>query len=210
MTTHEAKRIIEAILFVNERPLSVDKIKEILDGFDAGAIKSLIRELADEYKLGNRGIIITEVAGGFQISTNPAVSSWLKKFYKSRYSRKLSAASLECLAIVAYKQPITRAEIEFIRGVSVEGVLKNLLELGLVKIVGRKDAPGRPFVYGTTKGFLEYFGLNSLEELPDIEEFSKEAAELSYQAEPRIIQPNLPYQKQNGPAQIQTEGDEKK
>ena len=177
MEDEKIKGIIEALLFVSDQPLSIEQIKGASGEVDGKRIRSLIYKLRDEYKESNRSFQITEVAEGFQISTSPEYAPLLKKLYKNRHSTRLSHASLETLAIVAYRQPITRSGIESIRGVNVEGVLATLLEKGLLKIVGRKETIGRPLIYGTTKVFLEYFGLNSLKQLPPLKEFQKEDLE---------------------------------
>ncbi len=167
------KGVIESLLLVSEKPLLLEQIKEVLEGIDAKTIQSLIQELKLEYENRKSGISIIEIAGGYQMSTSSDYAPYLKKFYNIKHKEKLSTPSLETLAIIAYKQPLTRLEIESIRGVNVDGVIKTLLEKGVIRIAGRKDAPGRPFVYGTTRQFLEYFGLKSLDELPEIEEFTK-------------------------------------
>jgi segregation and condensation protein B len=167
------KGVIESLLLVNDKPLVLDQIKEVLEGINAETIKSLIQELKVDYENRKSGISIAEIAGGYQMCTAEEYAPYLKKFYKIRHREKLSTPSLETLAIIAYKQPLTRLEIEAIRGVNVDGVIKTLLDKGLIRIAGRKDVVGRPFVYGTTRQFLEYFGLKSLDELPKIEEFTK-------------------------------------
>lgn len=166
------KSIIESLLFVSDGPLLIEQIANVLDGLEPNVIRELLLELAREYQENFRGMRIVEVAGGFQMVTNPDFASYLKKYYKHKHAERLSGPSLETLAIVAYKQPVTRLDIESIRGVNADGVVKNLMEKGLIRIVGRKEIIGRPFVYGTTKQFLEYFGLNSIEELPNMQEFS--------------------------------------
>lgn len=168
----ETKSIIESLLFISEKPLLIEQIKEILPELDAPYIRSLVDELRLQYQDDKRGLSIIEVAGGFRMTTSPDVANYIKKFYKSRQRERLTVPSLETLSIIAYKQPVSRLEIESIRGVNVDGVINTLLEKGLVRIAGRKEAVGRPFVYGTTRQFLEYFGLKSLEELPKLEEFS--------------------------------------
>ncbi len=171
MEDRELKRIIEAILFVSEKPVMIAELKDVLEDADPGLIKETLSSLKNEYESLNRGLRINEVAGGFRMATEPSLSTWLNKLYKNRYTDKLTKPSLETLSIIAYKQPITKAEIELIRGVNVDGVINTQLERELVKIVGRKEAIGRPILYGTTNQFLEYFGLNSLSELPNLREF---------------------------------------
>ncbi|MFC1624196.1 SMC-Scp complex subunit ScpB [Candidatus Omnitrophota bacterium] len=168
----QAKNIIEAMLFVCDKPLFVNEIKGVLEEFNAQDIKDIITELLKEYEEANKPFGIKEIAGGFQIVTDPVLSPWLKRLYKTSGSDRLTGPSLETLAIIAYKQPVTKPEIESIRGVNVDGVLKTLTEKNLVRIRGRKDAVGRPILYGTSSAFLQYFGLSSLEELPRLEEFN--------------------------------------
>ncbi len=165
--------MIEIILFTSGEPVSLKTIKEITS-FPEEEIIDLLKELINEYSLRNGGIIIKEIAEGYQFITNPVYSEWTKKIKKNVSSSRLSIASLETLAIIAYKQPITKAEIEEIRGVNSDGVIKTLLEKRLIKVVGKKDVLGRPLLYGTTKEFLQYFGLKDLTELPTIKEFSME------------------------------------
>ena len=167
----QIKSIIEALLFVADKPLSVEQIKAVIE-VDKTEIKSNIDELKREYE-EKHSFRIREVAGGSQLVTDPIYAPWLRKFFQGGRKGKLSKAALETLAIVSYKQPITKPEITQIRGVDVDGVMRKLLEKGLVKITGRKDVIGKPLMYATTKMFLEYFGLNSLEELPDLDEFVK-------------------------------------
>lgn len=173
MEQEQAKRIIEALLFTSDKPLTLVQIKEVLDEEDSQVIKTLIAQLKDEYTNSGRSFNITEVAGGYQLVTDPQYAPWLSKLYRKSRAEKLTHPSLETLAIIAYRQPITRLEIEDIRGVNVEGVLKTLLERSLVRISGKKDIPGRPFLYNTTRQFLEFFGLECLEDLPKLEEFSE-------------------------------------
>lgn len=179
MDKAEAKRIIEVLLFASEKPMAIEQFKEILTDLDSRDIRALALELKSEYENLGRTFKIYEVAGGFQMATEPAYAEILKKFYKAKFKDKLTRPSLETLAIIAYRQPITRADIEDIRGVNVDGVVKTLLERQLIRIVGRKDAPGRPIIYGTTKEFLDRFGLNSLSELPKLSEFTSGDIDLS-------------------------------
>ena len=171
MEDEQIKRIIEALLFTSDKPLSIAQIKEVLKEADSSIIKAQIVRLDNEYKETGRSFNIAEVAGGYQISTDPQYAPWLKKLYAKSRAEKLSRPSLETLSIIAYRQPITRLEIENIRGVNVDGVLRTLLEKSLVRTKGRKPVAGRPFFYITTRQFLEFFGLQSLEELPNLGEF---------------------------------------
>jgi segregation and condensation protein B len=166
------KAVIEALLFSSDKPLLIEQIRKVLDNLDGGQIRKTIEELKSEYEQSNRGMRIYEVAGGFQMITASHFSSFLKKLFKgAQHSERLSKPALETLAIIAYKQPLSKLDIESLRKVNVDGVVSTLLDKNLIRVVGRKKAPGRPKVYGTTRGFLEYFGLKSLEELPRIENF---------------------------------------
>ena len=169
MELSEAKRIIEALLFSSSNPLSLDQMKEIVEEIRSSQIRVLIDELNAEYDQTGRSFKIIEIAGGFQSCTRPEYAIWVKRLYKKRRGQKLSMPALETLAIIGYRQPATKGDIEFIRGVNVDGVLRTLLEKGLVKIKGRKEGIGRPIIYVTTRRFLEYFGLTSLSELPTLE-----------------------------------------
>jgi len=166
------KSVIEALLLASEKPLPLDKIREILDNLPTQEALKLIEELKLEYEQANRGMRIAEIAGGFQMITAPNFAPFLKKLFKSRNTDRLSKPALETLAIIAYKQPLTKSEIELLRDVNVDGVMKNLIDKNLIRICGRKKVPGNPYVYGSTRHFLEYFGLKSLKDLPRIEEFS--------------------------------------
>ncbi|OGW90734.1 MAG: SMC-Scp complex subunit ScpB [Omnitrophica bacterium RIFCSPHIGHO2_02_FULL_63_14] len=179
----DVKYAIEALLFASERPLSPEQIREAFSAEGGSAsggeasvrasrIKASLDELKSEYETQNRGFRLCEIAGGWQLATDDRFAPYLKRFFQNREKRRLSQASLETLSVVAYRQPVTRADIEFIRGVNVDGALKTLLEKGLVRITGRKEVPGRPMLYGTTKEFLEHFGLASVKELPALSEFT--------------------------------------
>jgi len=172
MENKEIKSVLEAIFFIAGEPLSIDTLQKILE-MDSTEIERLVRELIAEYTIKNTGLFIAEVAGGIQMVTNPACAPWVKKLLSTAVPTKLSQPSLETLAIIAYKQPIIKAEIEAIRGVNSDGVVKTLLDRRLVKILGRKEVPGRPLMYGTTKEFLQYFGLKDLLELPTLKEFQE-------------------------------------
>jgi segregation and condensation protein B len=170
------KGVIEAILFVSDKPVTVEQFKQVLEEVSPSEIEKIIKLVQDDYAQKIGGLTVVEVAGGYQMLSNPSYASYIRNFYKTRTKEKLSRPSLETLAIIAYKQPVSRADIEIVRGVNSDGVMAHLLSKGLVKIVGRKEVPGRPFLYGTTKEFLEYFGLKSLEDLPKLEEFPLLAA----------------------------------
>ncbi len=172
---HEKIRsAIESLIFTSDKPLFIDDIKKLFDNLEASKIRELIESLQKELIGRSSGLRIIEIAGGFQMVTSPDNAEAIKSFYKIKHTEKLSGPSLETLSIIAYKQPVTRIDIEAIRGVNVDGVIKSLLEKNLIRIVGRKEVIGRPFVYGTTRLFLDYFGLKSLAELPKIEEFAQQ------------------------------------
>lgn len=173
MSYDNTKAVIEALLFVSEKPLTHEQIRSVLDNLDTAQINKILEELKFEYENSNRGVRIAQIAGGFQMVTPASLASFLKKLYKQRNAERVSKPGLETLAIIAYKQPITRHEIELIRNVNIDGVIKSLLDKDLIRVTGRKKAPGRPKVYGTTRQFLEYFGLKSLEELPKTEDLGK-------------------------------------
>ncbi|HIE65119.1 MAG: SMC-Scp complex subunit ScpB [Nitrospira sp.] len=175
MEEHELKPIVEALFFVSGDPLSVDRLRDVIKGVDKKRLLVVIETLQGEYDQSNRGIRLAEVAAGYQLVTRPEMAPWIKEMEKIRTASRLSRPGLETLAIVAYKQPVTRGEIEMVRGVDAAGVLKTLMERKLIKIVGRKEAAGRPMMYGTTRQFLEYFGLASLSGLPTLKEFSEVA-----------------------------------
>ncbi len=170
---HQLKSAIEALFFVSAGPVSVDKLKGIFEESPKEQIEAQIQALAGEYEDRHAGINLAEVAGGYQLVTRPEYASWIRKFRSVKVSSKLSKPALETLAIVAYKQPVTRAEVEAIRGVNIGGIMRNLMERRLVKIVGKKDVPGRPMMYGTTLDFLQYFGLKDLSALPTLKEFQE-------------------------------------
>lgn len=171
MEENNLKTVIESLLFASERPLAIEQIRKALDNLEAQEVRSLLEELKSEYESQNRGMRIIEIAGGFQMVAAPGFAPFLKKLFKARFSDKLSRPSLETLAIIAYKQPLTKFEIESLRNVNVDGVMRTLVEKNLIRICGRKKAPGRPLVFGTTRQFLEYFGLKSLDDLPKMENF---------------------------------------
>ena len=166
MTHANQKQIVEALIFANDDPISENKIAEHVDGLTGKKVKNIVEELNTEYTKQKRAFFITKVAGGFQFNTRKEHASWVKKLFKGRMRPRLSQASLESLAIVIFKQPISRVEIDHVRGVNSGGVLKNLLERNLISITGRSDGPGKPLLYGTTKEFLRYLGINDITELP--------------------------------------------
>ncbi|PIU42002.1 MAG: SMC-Scp complex subunit ScpB [Candidatus Omnitrophica bacterium CG07_land_8_20_14_0_80_42_15] len=173
MTREEAKKVIEALLFASNKPVSINNFSEILEDIDSREIRELLNELKKEYEDTQKPVSITEIAGGFQFATDPYYAPWIRKLYKQDKHSRISMPALETLAVIAYRQPITRSEIEAIRGVNVDGVIHSLLERALIKTCGRKETAGRPILYSTTTEFLKHFGLNSLNELPKLKEFSE-------------------------------------
>ena len=169
MATHSLNAILEAMLFVSDAPVTVDRLSELLPEYERATIRISLQELRDDYEARHAGIHLVEVAGGWQMRTYPDLMSYLSRMVKGKPT-KFSTSALETLAIVAYRQPITRQEIEYLRGVDTGAVLRTLLEKRLVKILGKKDIPGRPIIYGTTREFLEVFNLNDLKGLPTLRE----------------------------------------
>ena len=169
----EVKRIVEALLFAVQEPISVRKISEIVEGTEAKEIREVIQQLREEYDTHDRVFQIEEIANGFQLLSRPEYHEWISKIRKKSGESKLSQQALETLSIIAYKQPIGRYEVEAIRGVDSSGVLKTLLNRNLIKIKGRDSGPGRPLLYQTTNKFLEHFGLNRLSDMPKLKEITE-------------------------------------
>jgi segregation and condensation protein B len=157
------------MLFASDVPLEAERIREVLDLEDAAAARGLVEELIARYESETRGLRIVEVGGGYRMVTRPELAPWLVRLARARTRVRLSRPALETLAIIAYKQPVSRPELDAVRGVSSDAVLDNLLERRLVRIAGRKEAPGRPFLYETTREFLVAFGLRDLGDLPRVE-----------------------------------------
>lgn len=166
MDHQEAKRIIEAILFVSSQPLALKRVTESIPDLGAIQVRQLVQALNEEYAAGRRAFQIQEVAGGYQLVTDQALAPWVKRALQSPRPDAVSTAAMETLAIIAYRQPVTKAEIEAIRGVDVTASLDTLMERRFARVAGRKESPGRPFLYGTTTEFLKHFGLKSIETLP--------------------------------------------
>ncbi|HXG00059.1 MAG TPA: SMC-Scp complex subunit ScpB [Bacteroidota bacterium] len=191
------RQIIEALLFATDEPLSVKQIVEIFGEFESGelpqkrineqVILEAIEHLNKEYAASGRAMHIVKVAGGYQFATLPKYASWLGRMIREKSRRKLSASALESLAVIAYKQPVTKPEIEAIRGVNADYVIRTLMERNLITIVGRATTPGRPLLYGTTKEFLKHFGLNDLSELPKPREIDELLAEAEFEVEKRLL-----------------------
>ncbi|TKB59245.1 MAG: SMC-Scp complex subunit ScpB [Nitrospira sp.] len=169
----ELKAILEAILFVSPEPVPVARLMSIVGTVSKAEVVQALEILSHDLDQPGRGIQLVQVAGGYRLVTKQEYGLWLKRMEKAKTTQKLSRSALESLAIIAYKQPLVRAEIEEIRGVETSGVLRTLCERKLVRIVGRKDVPGRPIMYGTTKFFLEHFGLQDLSQLPPLREFKE-------------------------------------
>jgi segregation and condensation protein B len=169
------KSVVEMLLFLSGEPLTAKDIKGIT-GLPEAEIDDLVDDLVAEYRERDGGVLVGRIAGGFQMYSNPALSEWAAKFRGAPKSQKLSMPALETLAIIAYRQPLTKVEVEEVRGVNADGVIKTLLDRRFVKIVGKKEAPGRPLLYGTTREFLEYFGLKDLTELPTLKDLEREEA----------------------------------
>ncbi|MCX8033976.1 MAG: SMC-Scp complex subunit ScpB [Thermodesulfovibrio sp.] len=168
----QIKRVIESLLFISEKPLSRKSIASLFN-ISESEIKSVLESLMKEYEEKESGILIVQIDESYQMVTNPKYSEWVILFKNMTLNNKLSDQAFEVLAIIAYKQPITKAEIEKIRGVNSDYAIKTLMDRKLVKITGKKEVPGRPFLYGTTKEFLKLFGISSLNELPKIDEFQQ-------------------------------------
>ncbi len=169
MDINEKKAIIESLMFIWGEPLSVDTISEVI-GLNKKETFEILKEMKDEFDYHRRGVKITQVNNCFELSTRPEHYEWIKKLCVPKYNKSLSNAALETLSIIAYKQPITRMEVETIRGVKCDRSIKTLIDKNLVKELGRLDKPGKPIIYGTTDYFLKYFGLKNLDELPKIKE----------------------------------------
>ena len=176
MEREEIKAIVENILLAADQPVSDSQFKGLLaDKVEKAALKSILEELMEEYE--TRNLQILQVAEGYQLCTRNDYSDWVRKFLKFDKTTKLSQPSLDTLAIIAYKQPLTRLEVEEIRGVDSSGVVKTLLEKKVIAPGGRKKVPGRPIMYRTTRKFLEYFGLRDLSDLPTLEDFKENELE---------------------------------
>jgi segregation and condensation protein B len=169
----ELTAILESLLFVSTEPLTTARLVTVLGDVPKAEIERVLRNLGQELEREGRGVRLAEVAGGYRLVTKQEYAPWVKRLDKAKSAAKLSRSALESLAIIAYKQPLVRSEIEEIRGVETSGVLRTLLERKLVRIVGRKEVPGRPIMYGTTRFFLEHFGLNDLSQLPPLREFKE-------------------------------------
>lgn len=178
MDKRELKSIIEGLLFTFGEPIESGEIAKVLDITNKEALQ-LLMEMKDEYDYNRRGIRIVKFNNSFQLGTRPEHHQWIKTVVQERNTRALSNAALETLSIVAYKQPVTKADIDHIRGVKSDRSLETLITRRLVKETGKLDKPGRPNLYGTTDGFLKYFGLESLKDLPPVDDFKIEEEEIT-------------------------------
>lgn len=186
----EFKFAIEALLFASERPLTLLEIAQAFSGEEeVGPTDAVLRRslevLRNDYESQRRGFRLLEIAGGYQLVSDPRFSETLKRFYQSRIKKRLTQAALETLSVIAYRQPVTRADVEFVRGVNIDGALKSLLEKDLIRITGRKDVPGRPMLYGTTRQFLEHFGLKSVADLPPLKAYGEK------DLDPALVPPQM-------------------
>jgi len=172
MDRESQKRIVEALVLGAPEPVSARKIAEVVPGLEPEDAVAIVAELGREYEELGRAFEIWEVAGGYQLRTRPEYASYLRLLHRERPLR-LSRAALETLAVVAYRQPVTRAEVEAVRGVEVDAVIRSLLERQLLRIAGHREVPGRPMLYATTKRFLEVFGLSELDDLPTLREMEE-------------------------------------
>jgi segregation and condensation protein B len=187
MDVIDIKPILEGLIFVSDSPIRVETLIQLLPELDKEVVLEGVSRLKKDFEDPSRGLELVEVAGGYQFRTKPKWGEWVNRLKKVK-AVKLSQSALETLAIIAYRQPVIRPGIEEIRGVDSGWVLRTLMEKGLIKIVGRKDIPGRPIVYGTTQGFLELFGLSSLSELPTLKEILPPNSKPE-DIEPEVIEP---------------------
>ncbi len=183
--------IVEALIFAAEEPLTLDDLVDLFPQESRDALDGTLEEIVRSYAAADRGLRVSRVAGGYAITTRPELGEWVRALFRSRNRRRLSAAALETLAIVAYRQPITTPEIQALRGTDPGAVLQNLLDKKLVRILGRKKVVGKPILYGTTRDFLAHFGLNSLDDLPTVEEFGGPAALGAHPARPADPPPEM-------------------
>jgi len=177
MRSELLKQVVEALIFASDIPLSVEQIRGYVEDTKVSQIRKAVETLNLEYTQSNRAFHIVHVGGGYQMVTGDFYAQWVEKLFQKRRKAKLSQAALETLSVIAFKQPVSRSELDAIRGVNCDGVLHTLLERKLISISGRADGPGRPLLYKTTKEFLRYFGVNDISDLPkprEIEELLKE------------------------------------
>jgi len=191
------RAIVEALVFAAEDPLTLDDLVDLFPAADRDTLQSALDNLVRTCEAEDRGLMVQQVAGGYRMATRPETGEWVRALFRSRNRRRLSSQALETLAIIAYRQPITTPEIQAIRGTDPTSVLEALLEKRLVRVLGRKKVVGKPILYGTTREFLAHFGLNSLEDLPEVTEFGALAAG---GAEAGAAAPGRPEQRGSTPA----------
>jgi len=170
MNKSQLKNVLECLLFVSAKPLTINRLSSVIEEANQKEIEEALNQLSEEYSKAQKPVFIQKVAGGWRMATRKEYAEWIRNLFSKEMTYNLTQAALETLAIVAYRQPITTQEVELIRGVSSGGVLRGLLEKNLIKIAGRKEAIGRPIIYRTTDKFLEYFGLESISDIPPLEE----------------------------------------
>lgn len=173
MEDQQLRSAIEALLFIAGNPVTVERLKGVFEDASREQIEAQLNALRQEHEGRAGGIMLAEIAGGWQFVTRPEHAAWVRKFRTVKSSARLSRPALETLAIIAYKQPVTRTEIEAVRGVNVDGIVRNLMERRLIKIVGKKDIPGKPMLFGTSMEFLQHFGMKDLSSLPTLKEFQE-------------------------------------
>lgn len=214
MINDRDKALVDALIFASPRPIGIDMIQET-SGLGKKEILEAIQILSAEYDERSRGFSLEEVAGGYQLRTRPEFAEQVGKLFLARAKRRFSRSSLEALSIIAYRQPVLRSEVEKIRGVDSGGVIKTLLTQGMVRVLGRKNAPGRPILYGTSAEFLEYFGLRDIESLPTLQEVAELESidEISGEVAPARdddIDQDGPWQpsgEEEAPSELETAGD---
>ncbi|MCM2359477.1 MAG: SMC-Scp complex subunit ScpB [Geobacteraceae bacterium] len=172
MTGTALKSIVESLFFISDAPLTLERLCAILEEYQKSEVEAAIARLRDDYAETGRGIRLAEVAGGYQLRSSPENADYIRRLVREK-SFKFSRSALETLAVIAYRQPITRAEVEYLRGVDTGGVLKTLLEKKMIRILGKKDIPGKPLIYGTSREFLEAFSLKDLASLPTLKDIQE-------------------------------------
>lgn len=207
MEDSELKKVIETLLFITDTPLPVSRIAQLCEIKNKERLETALVELRKSYDEEGRTLQVMQVAGGWQLATRPEYGLWVRKLYQNKMTVRLTQAALETLCIIAYKQPLTRAEIESIRGVEVIGPLETLTQRRLITVVGRRESIGRPILYGTTSEFLRQFGLNSLDDMPKLESFDIENMAEAAQATAidLIEQESIPEPAAEGDGQAVTE-----
>jgi segregation and condensation protein B len=194
------RAIVEALVFAAEEPLTLDDLEDLFPDEGRETLQSALDDVAALWESSDRGLQVIRVAGGYRMTTRSELGEWVRALFRSRHRRRLSPAALETLAIVAYRQPITTPEIQAIRGTDPVGVLQNLLDKKLLRVVGRKKVVGKPILYGTTPEFLSHFGLDSLSDLPTLEEFGALAASLSLPAQGVLAARGGPFEEEDDDA----------